>query len=294
MNIKTINNYKINNQAIGIFKYIKSVAKFIKENTSLDKKNSFEDIIKGEVSPIKYHKDSDTISFTFKNNPKKKFIEEVINLQKYNIFILKDDMFCINPLFSLEIFSTNWDKVLPNIGIKNNYKSDIYLVTLIKNGVKNGIQIDDFGDTSFTAIFKQILFPQGFVKLEDFSGNDIPITQIYSGEREINKFLYKKKLFGKLFITDLGIKYLVDNDIYQLYDIDLTSDEEQLIYDENSYLFEKLTELNVSITIKKSIKNDFKIFLSFNNINEHLKFLKFRQKNLNLFDKYEFDFEYIR
>jgi len=112
-----INNYDINNEAIGIFLYLNIYKRNYTVFDERENKNIriHNDIRNRTYSPISCG-NINKVDFIhiFHTELKKISIKEVLNLTNKNILILNKDTkeYCINPLFKEEIFNTNWDNTL--------------------------------------------------------------------------------------------------------------------------------------------------------------------------------------
>jgi len=287
-----INNYELNNNAIGILEYIQSYStNFTVFEDKVDKNKEVHDNIrKGIDSPITTGIGVE-VSFVGIRYPKSSSITEVLKLTKKNILIKIDNLFCVNPDFKTDIFDTNFSKVSPK-NEKMNKSADELLILLAYQLEKGNSRIDirkiKSEIRSFQSVLKKYGIGNEYITVESHTGVIDSLSAIYRADRAIGKDLYKSQLHGYIRITDAGIKYLVDNNIYNpfIFEVDI-KDGMDFIEQNRSYL-EVLDKLKFEYKFRKNSEDKIKVIATVSSFKLYQKYLVIMNEDRKNWDTFEY------
>jgi len=273
----------LNNVRIGIFEYLQ---KFYL--------NHLFDFSK---TPITFHEPTKQVIFTNKFDAKQVFQNEVLKLIKENFLYRENNHIYISEDYRDFILYTNFDNLLPKSGnIEKLPEEAKYLLKILaeakeENSIFHTSEIkNDF--SNFQTLIKDWLVPLELIYLENDNGIKMKPSQIYTGNREISLHLYYSGLSGNLIITQKGIDFLKENNIYFMFDAKIN--EETLKEAKNSEtiidFLNILKQENIPYELKMNDIKEVKI-IHFGNMNEHFYLRKIiynkdKFKNINLIIKY--------
>ena len=281
-----INNYELDNSAIGILKFIKEYRTNYTVIDSQPDKNYeiLMNIRLGSYSPIITGL-SEKVKFQGIRDSKKIFQKEVLKLVKHNILILKKDYYyCINPEFKNEIFDTDWDTILPK-KVKMSVQAIELLVSLAQEKEKGNQSIhtntikQEFRNSQ--SLLKKFLIPQEYVILTDYNKKPLNLGSIYYGDRCLTANVGKRQLVANIHSNNEGIDFLSANGYKAFLDTPNEELKASFIKD-NDKLFEILDIYELKYELKSNEDNDIKIFLEYKSFTLYHKFLKYISKNKEL------------